>query len=603
VLPLYPIDTDLRDHYLTDVCSNAIRYSVSDLSSPTSRILPTVHVHRISISLYDAQFNPKTGERVPIPEHITRAVVAAMRRFQIVCADLGVPEDRIRIIATEATRTAINSAEFCEAIQTATGLEVEMLPKEEEGQVGALGIASSFSRVSGLVMDLGGGSTQITWLIANDGDIRTSPKGSFSFPYGAAAMTRKLEALKAGKSQEEADKAIAALRVEMKTAFRSAYDELEIPDHMAQAAKKEGGYQLYLSGGGFRGWGYLLLYESQTNGQHYPISIINGFWAAKPDFEDTEKLKKIARTAHKIFRVSDRRRSQVPAVAFLVNVLAESLHDVGGIKEARFCQGGVREGVLFQELPKHIRGQDPLEVATEPFARSSARGMGDLLLCSLPGMSGKLSFDNHKVYSKSPAASITVHVIRALANILFVHSDLAKESSSAAALYSTSTGILASCHGVSHKDRALLALMFEERFEGELPPREADYKASLAALLTDEEIWWTKYIGKVAMLIARLYPAGIMDEKKPRALIRSQWVAGLGKHGNKEGLELIFLIDRQEGRKYMLKEAMEELFEIIEKVGRKKNWVPGKEGWGMKIKVTVREKDLWKKMDDDDWVF
>jgi retrograde regulation protein 2 len=68
-------------------------------------------------------------------------------------------------------------------------------------------------------------------------------------------------------------------------------------------------------------------------------------------------------------------------------------------------------------------------------------------------------------------------------------------------------------------------------------------------------------------------------------------------------LELIFLIDRQEGRKYMLKETMEELLVIIEKVGRRKNWVPGKAGWGMKIKVTVREKDLWKKMDDDDWVF
>lgn len=522
-------------------------------------------------------------------------------RFQVICTDLGVPEDRIRIIATEATRTAINSAEFCDAIQSATGLKVEMLPKQEEGQVGALGIASSFSRISGLVMDLGGGSTQITWLIANAGEIQTSPKGSFSFPYGAAAMTRKLDSLRDGKSEEEADKAIAAFREEMKIAFRDAYDKLEIPEHLVRAAKEDGGYQLYLSGGGFRGWGYLLLYQSQKNGQHYPISIINGFWATRSDFEDTEKLKEIARTAHKIFRVSDRRRSQVPAVAFLVNVLAESLRDVGGIKEARFCQGGVREGILFQELPYHIRGQDPLEVATEPFARTSARALGDLLLCALPGMSEKLAFEKHKAHPKSPPASITVHIVRALANVLFVHSDLAKESSSAAALYSTSTGILASSHGVSHKDRALLALMFEERFEGELPPREANYKVSLAALLTNEEIWWTKFIGKVAMMLARLYPAGTVDEQKPRALIKSQWTAGLGKHGNKEGLELKFLIDRNEGRKFMLKETMEELLQVIEKVGKRKNWVPGKEGWGMKVKVIVRERDLWKE-EDGDWV-
>jgi retrograde regulation protein 2 len=525
-----------------------------------------------------------------------------MLRFQIVCEDLGVPKDRIRIIATEATRTAINSVEFCEAIHTATGLKVEMLPKEEEGQVGALGIASSFSRVSGLVMDLGGGSTQITWLVANNGDIQTSPRGSFSFPFGAAAMTRKLEELRAGKSYAEAEKLINALREEMKISFRDAYDKLEIPESMVNAAKEEGGYELYLSGGGFRGWGYLLLYQSQTNHREYPISIINGFWADKTEFEDTEKVKEIARSAHKIFRVSDRRRSQVPAVAFLVNVLAESLQDVGGIKKARFCQGGVREGVLFQELSNHIRGQDPLEVATEPFARSSARAMGDLLLCALPGMSNKVTNDKHAIHERAPAASITVHVVRALANVLFVHSDLAKESSSTAALYSTSTGILASCHGVSHKDRALLALMFEERFEGELPPREAKYKASLARLLTNEEIWWTKYIGKVAMLVARLYPAGVVDEQKPRALIESQWKAGMGKHGCKEGLELKFLIDKQEGRKFMLKETMEEVMEAIEKVGRKKNWVPGRDGWGMKIKVIVKERNLWK-VNDDDWVF
>lgn len=33
-----------------------------------------------------------------------------------------------------------------------------MLKKEEEGRVGAMGVASSFERVDGLVMDLGGKS-------------------------------------------------------------------------------------------------------------------------------------------------------------------------------------------------------------------------------------------------------------------------------------------------------------------------------------------------------------------------------------------------------------------------------------------------------------
>jgi retrograde regulation protein 2 len=120
-------------------------------------------------------------------------------------------------------------------------LTVKLLPKEEEGEVGALGVASSFSHVSGLVMDLGGGSTQITWMIAHEGIVETTPMGAFSFPYGAAAMTKKLAELKAGKSKDEAEKAKAKFREEMKANFRNAYDNLEIPEELIEAAKMEAG--------------------------------------------------------------------------------------------------------------------------------------------------------------------------------------------------------------------------------------------------------------------------------------------------------------------------------------------------------------------------
>lgn len=518
---------------------------------------------------------------------MTRAVIGALLRFQVICADLGVPGNRIRIIATEATRTAINSAEYCKAIKDATGMTVEMLPKEQEGHVGALGIASGFSDVSGLVMDLGGGSMQITWMVAREGKLETSPKGSYSFPYGAAALTRKLDELKAGKSKDDAKKATDQFREEMKASFRNAYDELEIPEELVEDAKSQGGFPLYLSGGGFRGWGYLLLYQNQVHGHHYPISIINGLRAGKESFEDTDNLKEVARSANRIFRVSDRRRAQAPAVAFLVNVLTEALPH--GIKDAHFCQGGIREGVLFQELPPSIRREDPLEVATSLYARPSAWLMAELLLASIPPTS--------EDEARSFPPSISRHVINSLANVLFVHSDMTKESASAAALYSTSTGILASSHGVSHADRALLALMFEERFEGELPPREMDFKTALRQLLTPEQIWWTRYLGKVGMIIARMYPAGIIVEDKPRVKISAKWAAGLGKQGNKDGLVLRFAISKKDNDTFLLKETMEDLLKVIEKVGKRKNWIGGKEGWGMKIKIKVAEED-WG---DDGW--
>jgi retrograde regulation protein 2 len=539
-------------------------------------------MHRLNTSLYDAQFDPENGKRIPIPSWIMDSVIAALLRFQIICKDLGVLNDCIRIIATEATRTAINSAEFMEAIKTATGIDVDLLPKEDEGRIGALGIASGFGDIKGIALDLGGGSAQITWIISQRGNIRISPNGSLSFPYGAAALTRKLAELKEGKSKDEADRDLAAFRQEMKDNFVDAYGTLQIPKDLIDRAKMEGGFPLYLSGGGFRGWGYLLLYLNQTHGRDYPISIINGFTAQKSQFENTDILKEIAHSAKKIFRVSDRRRKQAPAVAFLINVLAEALPH--GIKEAHFCQGGIREGILFQELRPSVRMLDPLEVATGRFAPLSAESLNVLILGGIPRPSknGRRRFP----------LSISSHVLQAFVNVLYVHSTMSKESSSTSALYSTSTGLMSTTHGVSHADRARLALLLEERYHGELPPREIHFKSSLQQLLSQEEVWWIKYIGKIGFLISRLYPAGAVDEWKPRIILSAEWSNHLGKNRDKQGLELTCSIQKVQNDPMKLKEALKDNVGIIAKVGKPKHWPGGEDGWGMAVSVKVVEEDI-----------
>lgn len=543
-------------------------------------MIPTVHFHRVNISLYEAQIDSKTGTRVPIPRSVIDRVVSAIVRFQIICVETGVPSSNIRLIATEATRTALNATEFTDAIRAATGFVVEMLRKEEEGTVGAWGIASSFSDVEGLALDLGGGSMQMTWIISHAGNVRISPVGAVSFPYGAAALTQKLADLKRGKGKEEARKAKEQFRREMADNFRSAFERIEVPDSLVQKARTQGGFPLYLSGGGFRGWGYLLLYLHQTRGQSYPISIINGYSAPKRDFEDTEALEEVARTANEIFRVSDRRRRQVPSVAFLVNVLAESLPH--GIKEAHFCQGGVREGVLFRDMLPVIRQQDPLEVATARYAPSSAQALAGLMLDALPRPSA----------GRSVPASMTVHLIQAFANALYVHATMSKELSSSAALYSTSTGILASTHGIPHEHRALLALLLQERYGGELPPRDVDLKSDIQGILTPEEVWWTRYLGKVGLVLAQIYPIGSIDTSKPRIVPSAQWIHGLGKKGKKDGIQLVFAVQQVPYDPTHLREELAHDVERIEKVGKRKHWIGGRDGWGVKVRVSVEEADL-----------
>ena len=581
-IPRVPGEGDDKQHLraIVDMGSNGIRFSVSDLSPPTTRILPTVYMYRVDISLYSEQFDPVTGEKIAIPQAVIEAVIGALLRFKIICNDLGVHNDRIRILATEATRTAINAAQFRKAVEDATGITLEILSKAEEGRIGALGIASGFSDMGGLVMDLGGGSTQITWMVMRNGRITTSPKGAFSFPYGAAALTRRLADLERGKSKREAEKAREELRKEMKSNFLDAFSNLELPQDMVDRAKIEGGFPLYLSGGGFRGWGYLLLYLHQKHGNHYPISIINGFSAPKTDFQDTKRLKDVARTAHKIFRVSDRRRGQVPAVAFLVNVLSQAIPH--GIKEAHFGQGGVREGILFQELSPDARRQDPIEVATSLFARPSVKAIDKLLLSSIPPADSQRRFPE----------TISVHIVHALANIMYVHQTMSKESASTAALYSTSTGLLSSVHGVSHNDRAMLALMLEARYEGELPPREADFKSSLRQILSWEEAWWMEYLGKVALMISRLYPSGVVDVEEPRIELRAEWVECAGRKRNKDGLKLVIAIQKKDNDPMKLAEALRDHVGLIEKVGKKKRWIGTKKPWGLNVKVEITEVDL-----------
>ena len=547
------------------VDSNGIRFSISDLSPSTARVMPTLFQDRAGISLYDAQYS--AGSKGPISDSIISAVISAFLRFQATCVDFGVPEANIKVLATEATRTAENSQDFRRRIQSATGWEVEMLAKEDEGRIGAMGVASSFSSVKGLVMDLGGGSTQITWMIAEGGTVTTSPRGSISFPYGAAALSRRLGEV-VSKPVEK-----TKLAEEMRANFRAAYADLAIPDELSVMAKDQGGFCLYLSGGGFRGWGYLLM--SQYASGQYPIPIINGFQVTKHDFENTLSISNVAST-EKVFRVSNRRAAQVPAVAFLVSVLMDALPIV---KEVRFCQGGVREGYLFNMLAVAVRADDPLPVAAAPYASSAAKQIAHLLDSALPKHGSKRD--------RNYPASLRPAVLLALSNLMFYHSNLPKETASAAALRAPVSGVLGSAHGISHVDRAMLGLMLCERWDGEVPPADQQMKDGLQGVLGDELVWWCNYMGKVAGLIGTVYPAGVIRDGAERLSLHASWAGSMGKKGHEEGVKLVLKAKNDDSM--TTGDSWSPAVAELEKCGKRKNWIGGKEGWGLRLEVFIED--------------
>lgn len=556
--------------------SNGIRFSISDLSPSTARVIPTVYQDRSDVSLYDAQYVEE--DKGPIPQHVIDKVLSALLRFKRTCEDFGLSNEHVRVVATEATREAVNSQDYRNQIETRTGWKVEMLAKEEEGRIGAMGIASGFSSIRGLALDLGGGSVQMSWLIAENGEVEMNPKGSVSFPYGAAALMKLLEGAPGAREQDQLQKELAAN-------FEKALEDLDMPCTFVKDAEKDGGFTLYLSGGGFRGWGYILMSVHAT--QPYPIPMINGFRVPRSSFlpELSEST-----TGDSTFRISSRRASQVPAVILLIRALTQALPAISNIY---FAQGGLREGLLFSTLPASIRSQDPLVTATLKYAPVSTPILVKLLNSSLPPYADRNRSNPAPAFFSRSFQTAIIHLLNA-------HAQLSKDIRAATALRSTTTGLLASAHGISHSHRALLALVLCERWGHELSPSDTDFHAKLQELAGSEASWWAKYIGRVVRGIGNLFPAGLVRDGEEHRTVRLevQWRPSSKKKPPKKvgssAAEDVIAIElvRYEAA---MDDVVKDWAEALGKVGKKKHWVGGREedgedGFGFRVEVQVEKR-------------
>lgn len=72
----------------------------------------------------------------------------------------------MRLVATEACRRAANTREFMRRIQRETGLRLEIIPPEEEARLAVISCAPLVSKRTEqlLVVDIGGGSTELVWI-------------------------------------------------------------------------------------------------------------------------------------------------------------------------------------------------------------------------------------------------------------------------------------------------------------------------------------------------------------------------------------------------------------------------------------------------------
>ncbi len=74
--------------------------------------------------------------------------------------------DRMRLVATEACRRAVNADQFINQVRRETGLPLEIIVPEEEARLAVISCAPLVSTKTEqlLVVDIGGGSTELVWI-------------------------------------------------------------------------------------------------------------------------------------------------------------------------------------------------------------------------------------------------------------------------------------------------------------------------------------------------------------------------------------------------------------------------------------------------------
>jgi exopolyphosphatase/guanosine-5'-triphosphate,3'-diphosphate pyrophosphatase len=160
-----------------DVGTNSVKFVVGDVAPDGSwtPIVDRAEVTRLGEGLDD------TGELQPEPIERTVAAIAAMAEE---ARGHGAPEPAV--VGTAGLRLASNRATFLERARERAGVEVEVIPGEEEARLAYLA-TKSVVQLSGaiVVFDTGGGSTQFTFGSDNGIDEQ------FSVPVGAAKYTER----------------------------------------------------------------------------------------------------------------------------------------------------------------------------------------------------------------------------------------------------------------------------------------------------------------------------------------------------------------------------------------------------------------------------
>jgi exopolyphosphatase/guanosine-5'-triphosphate,3'-diphosphate pyrophosphatase len=223
-------------------------------------------------------------------------------------------------VATAAVRDATNRNDFLRRLKREAGISVRVLSGEDEARLGALAALERLAFRDGVVVDLGGGSLQISLIRA--GGVHHAA----SAPLGAVRTTKRFF-----KNDPPAKREVLALREEVQNRVRAL-----LP------AAREGKTMIGI-GGTVR-----TLASMQIATLDGPQPSRQGFRLWRSD---------ITRLREQLEISSTRERQRIPGlkaeradIILAGAVVVEEVMALGSYGELVVCKDGVRHGLLLHEL-------------------------------------------------------------------------------------------------------------------------------------------------------------------------------------------------------------------------------------------------------------
>ena len=307
-----------------DCGTNSIRLLVADVTAHEDGTAHLRDVHREMRVV-------RLGEGVDATKRLSDAALArtrdALADYTKICLRRGA--ERVRMVATSATRDATNRDEFFAMTEELLGVEAEVISGDEEARLSFTGAVGDLEPEDGpfVVTDLGGGSTELvvgTW----DGT-RAEVTGALSVDIGCVRITERCL-----RSDPPTAEEIAAAREFAGQTLQPAFDTVPVADA--------------------RTW----------VGVAGTITTLSAVEQELPEY-DSERTHlsrlsrdQIGRTAQLLLGAATRERAANPVIhpgrvdvigggALITEVLAERLEQVAGISELLVSEHDILDGIAL----------------------------------------------------------------------------------------------------------------------------------------------------------------------------------------------------------------------------------------------------------------